>query len=100
MTNDELKVYIEKQIQSCKERIECFEESKKLKINIDHQDILIEMQKKQLDFYKTIKKDLEVLEILKKYYKSDGWSNGGLIEFWRMTKSQLKKVREWLDNEK
>ncbi len=49
--------------------------------------------------YRLIKKDLEVLEILKKYYKSYGWSNGGIIEFWGMTKTQLKKVREWLENE-
>lgn len=44
-----------------------------------------------------VEKDLEVLDILKKYYKSNGWSNGGLIEFWGMTESQLKKVREWLE---
>lgn len=43
--------------------------------------------------------DLEVLEILKKYYKSDGWSNGGVIKFWEMTESQLKKIKEWLEND-
>ena len=51
------------------------------------------------DYAKTISKDLEVLEILKKYYKSDGWSNGGVIEFWGMSDAQLKKIREWLENE-
>lgn len=46
-----------------------------------------------------IAKDLEVLEILKKYYKSDGWSNGGMIEFWKMKGKELAKIREWLEND-
>ena len=49
--------------------------------------------------FKIIEQDLEVLEILKKYYKSDGWSNGGVIEFWKMTESQLNKINKWLNNE-
>ena len=44
-----------------------------------------------------IRKDLEVLEILKKYYVSDGWSNGGTIEFWEMSEKQLDKIAEWLE---
>ena len=44
-------------------------------------------------------KDLEVLELLKKYYKSDGWSNGGVIEFWKMSEEQLNKIKERLENE-
>ena len=35
---------------------------------------------------------------MKKYYKNDGWSNGGVIQFWGMTESQLKKINEWVDN--
>lgn len=46
-----------------------------------------------------IQKDLEVLEILKKYYKSDGWSNGGVIKFWEMSEEELKKIKEWANNE-
>lgn len=46
-----------------------------------------------------IEKDLEVLEIFKKYYKSDGWSNEAVIQFWRMSEAQLNKIKEWLENE-
>lgn len=51
-------------------------------------------------YYKEIKKDIEVLEILRKYYISDGWSNGGVIEFWAMPEAQLKKVKEYFENGK
>lgn len=51
------------------------------------------------DEYEKIKKKLEVLELLKKYYKSDGWSNGGVIEFWKMSNTELKEIKECLKNE-
>lgn len=51
-------------------------------------------------YYDDIKRELEVLEIIKKHYKSDGWSNGGVIEFWAMPEAQLKKVKEYLENGK
>ena len=46
-------------------------------------------------------KDLDVLNILKKYYKNNsGWSNGGIIEFWEMSGAELNKIyKEWLENE-
>lgn len=47
-----------------------------------------------------VMRDLEVLEILKKHYHSVGWCNGGVIKFWEMNEKELKKVREWLDEEK
>lgn len=46
-----------------------------------------------------IERDLEVLEILKKYYISDGWSNGGVIKFWEMNNKELNKIKERLENE-
>lgn len=45
-------------------------------------------------------KDLEVLEIMKKYISNDGWSNGYSIAFWHMKEKELKKIKEWLQNDK
>lgn len=100
MTNDELKVYIEKQIQSCKERIEYYEEAKKLKINTAHQDILIEMQMEQLDFYKTVKKDLEILEILLASLLKKPITNGtGSSKMILLDSESYDKIKELLGNE-
>ena len=61
----------------------------------------IDYLQSQVDFYERIIQDLEVLEILKKYYKNDAlWSNSAVIEFWGMPEEQLKKVKEGLDNDK
>lgn len=40
-----------------------------------------------------IMKDLEILEILKKYY------NAGLIEYWKMNETEINKLKEWLKDE-
>ena len=50
------------------------------------------------DEYEQIKKDLEVLEILKKHLYNDGWSNGYVIMFWNMNEKELTKIKEWLEN--
>lgn len=38
----------------------------------------------------------EVLDILKKYAKNDGWSDGWTIEFWNMKPREIDKVCKWL----
>lgn len=38
----------------------------------------------------------EVLDILKKYAKNDGWSDGWTIEFWNMKPKEIDKVCKWL----
>ena len=58
MTSKEVKVYLSKQIMVCEEKIELYE-------NVKASKDFIELHKNLLDFYKTIEKDLEVLEILK-----------------------------------
>lgn len=45
-------------------------------------------------------KDIQVLNILKKYYKLDGWSNGGTIEFWKMSNEELTVVNEFFNAKK
>jgi len=58
----------------------------------------IEYCQSQVDFYGCIVQELEVLEILKKYYKNNAlWSNSAVIEFWGMPEEQLKKVKEGLE---
>lgn len=58
------------------------------------------------DFYYEVKQALikaqeneEVLEILKKYAKNDGWSDGWTIEFWNMKPNEINKVCGWLNKE-
>ena len=45
-------------------------------------------------------KNKEILNILKKYAKNDGWSNGWVIEFWNMKPREIKKVCAWLEKDK
>ena len=61
----------------------------KLSDNADTSECLIRI----LDAWK---KDFEILDILKKYAKNDGWSDGWTIEFWNMKPREIKKVCKWL----
>ena len=47
---------------------------------------------------KQFEEQCEILDILKKYAKNDGWSDGWTIEFWNMKFSELNKVCKWLTN--
>lgn len=46
-----------------------------------------------------IEKELKALEIIKKYSKNDGWSDGWCIEFWNMSEKEIKLVNEVFNNE-
>lgn len=47
--------------------------------------------------YNIIKKELEVLDIIKKHATNDGWSNGWVIKFWEMNETELKKINKCLE---
>lgn len=61
------------------------------KQNDGNGDLWLEM------YISVIERDLEALEILRKYYYR---SDGNKIEFWAMPEAQLKKVKECLENER
>ena len=48
---------------------------------------------------KAWKKDRGILNILKKYAKNDGWSDGWTIEFWNMKPRELNKVVKFFTQE-
>ena len=41
----------------------------------------------------------DILDILKKYAKNDGWSDGWTIEFWNMKPRELNKVVKFFTRE-
>lgn len=41
-------------------------------------------------------KKAKAFEIMKKYAKNDGWSNGWVIKFWEMNETELKLLNEVL----
>lgn len=45
-----------------------------------------------------IEKDLEVLDILKKYIRAGQWSNEYTLLSWKMKSKELTKIKEWLKN--
>ena len=47
----------------------------------------------------TIEKDLEVLEILKKYIRTGQWSNEYTLLSWEMKSEEPTKIKKWLEEE-
>lgn len=47
-----------------------------------------------IEMYNYILKSLEILEILKKHLKEDGYYNGGFIDFTELTEEEKEKMGE------